>query len=90
MLRSNHDCQSSMPYCDLVICGVESSLWGAEQFCTDLQVLFPRLRLLVLSANETIVALAANKLKSIPASRHVPPITYASILLSQAIQEYSK
>jgi len=39
---------------DVLVTGVESSLWVAEQFAADLQLLFPHLRVLALSANKVI------------------------------------
>ena len=39
---------------DVLVTGVETSLWVAEQFAADLQVLCPHLRVVALSANKLI------------------------------------
>ena len=39
---------------DVLVTGVESSLWVAEQFASDLQSMFPHLRVVALSANKVI------------------------------------
>ena len=39
---------------DVLVTGCESSLWIAEQFASDLQTLFPHLRVVALSANKVI------------------------------------
>ncbi|MFM9072787.1 MAG: hypothetical protein ACKOOC_05205 [Cyanobium sp.] len=42
---------------DLLITGVENSLWLAEQFARDLSLLMPRLRVKALSANAVLMAI---------------------------------
>lgn len=37
---------------DLLISGVEASLWMAEQWAADLRVIFPQLNVVTLSANK--------------------------------------
>ena len=39
---------------DVLVTGCESSLWIAEQFASDLQTLFPHLRVVAISANKVI------------------------------------
>jgi hypothetical protein len=39
---------------DVLVTGVETSLWTAEQFASDLQNLFPHLRVVAISANKVI------------------------------------
>ena len=39
---------------DLLIIGCEASLWIGEQFASDLQNLFPALRVVAMSANKVI------------------------------------
>lgn len=47
------------PPFDLVITGIETSLWAAEQFAADLQIVFPRLNVTAISANK-LIAVAGN------------------------------
>ena len=39
---------------DMVISGIEASLWVAEQFANDLQEIFPQLNIVTISANKLI------------------------------------
>ena len=39
---------------DVLIIAVEASLWIGEQFASDLQTLFPALRVVAMSANKVI------------------------------------
>ena len=39
---------------DVLVTGVESSLWVAEQFASDMQNMFPHLRVVAISANKVI------------------------------------
>ncbi|KAK9786783.1 hypothetical protein WJX73_001447 [Symbiochloris irregularis] len=56
---------------DLVITGMEVSLWAAQQFATDLQGVLPHLHICVISANEAIREMSSEvcDLESIPANR---------------------
>jgi len=47
------------PPFDLIITGIETSLWVAEQFAADLQIVFPRLNVTAISANK-LIAVAGN------------------------------
>ena len=39
---------------DLLLCGVEASLWLAEQFASDLRRIFPFLNVTTISANKYV------------------------------------
>lgn len=53
---------------DLLLTGVENSLWLAEQFAEDLQALMPRLTVRTLSANAMLLALQ-NDIESLSLAR---------------------
>jgi hypothetical protein len=50
---TNFDPDKKPPF-DLLITGVEVSLWAGEQFASDLQTMFPRLNVVAISANKVI------------------------------------
>jgi hypothetical protein len=45
---------------DVLITGCEASLWIGEQFASDLQDLFPALRVVAMSANKIIGTISAD------------------------------
>lgn len=44
---------------DLVVVGVEASLWVAEQWAANMRAVFPKLRIVVASANKVLASLTA-------------------------------
>lgn len=46
--------ESGIDSTDLLIGGIEASLWVAEQFASDLRTIFPQLNVVTVSANKLL------------------------------------
>ena len=58
---------------DLLLTGCEVSLWVAEQFASDLHLVFPDLKIVTLSANKLL-----GQLGQVPTAAQAPVVAYAS------------